>query len=74
MNFSLSLAQGKLNGVTIDESKLPAADPQAAARALLHTEPSASTRTTLEKGLEGKPATPALLAGLVLGSPDFQRR
>lgn len=74
MNFSLSLAQGKLNGVKIDETKLPAADPQAAARALLHTDPSASTRTTLEKGLEGKPPTPALLAGLVLGSPDFQRR
>jgi len=28
----------------------------------------------IEKGVEGQEATPSLLASLVIGSPDFQKR
>jgi hypothetical protein len=30
--------------------------------------------TAIEKGVQGKEATPSILAALVISSPDFQRR
>jgi len=35
---------------------------------------SASTREVIENALKEKEAKPDLIAGLLLGSPDFQRR
>jgi uncharacterized protein (DUF1800 family) len=79
MNFALNLAQNHIPGVKVDASKLPA-DPVEVARRLLSRDASAPTRATMEKALQEQnekgpqQQTPALLAGLVLGSPDFQRR
>jgi uncharacterized protein (DUF1800 family) len=80
LNFAVNLAQNRIAGVTVDSANLPR-DPVEAARRLLSTNASAPTRATIEKALkeqqEKDPApqkTPALLAGLVLGSPEFQRR
>jgi uncharacterized protein (DUF1800 family) len=79
MNFSLNLAQNHVAGVKVDASKLPD-DPMAIARRLMSTDVSPQTRVSIENALKDQKAknpkqqTPALLAGLVLGSPDFQKR
>ena len=63
-------------------------DPMQLARAILDQDPSSQTREAIEKALRsedlrkqlaanakaGPPQIPSLIAGLVIGSPDFQRR
>ncbi len=75
MNFALALAQNRIPGVRVDTSH-SGADPEQVAKAVLFEDVSAQTRAAIEKALaeNKKPVTPALLTGLVLGSPDFQRR
>ena len=79
MNFALNLAQNRVAGVKVDASTLPD-DPVQIARKLMSTDVSPQTRASIDNALKQqqaknpKPPTPALLAGLVLGSPDFQRR
>jgi uncharacterized protein (DUF1800 family) len=77
MNFALALTNNKVPGVKVDLSGLQTTDPIAAARNLLLTDLSADARTVLTQGLadqSGKIPPAALVAGLTLGSPDFQRR
>jgi len=66
MNFALALAQNRLPGVRVDPARF-AGDPLEVARQMLFTSPTAPTREAIEK-------EPALAAGLVIGSPDFQRK
>jgi uncharacterized protein (DUF1800 family) len=79
MNFALQLAQNKVPGVKVDEARF-VEDPQKAARKLMDADASPQTRAAISKALaeqkskNPKASTPALVAGLVLGSPDFQRR
>jgi uncharacterized protein (DUF1800 family) len=73
MNFALALAANRIPGSTVAGSAL-SADPVEMARRLLFREPSPQTAAAIQKGLDGRAATPELAAGLVLGSPDFQRR
>jgi uncharacterized protein (DUF1800 family) len=79
MNFALNLAQNRVPGVKVDASRLPAS-PIEIARRLMSADVSPQTRASIEGALKEQQAknpkqqTPALLAGLVLGSPDFQRR
>jgi uncharacterized protein (DUF1800 family) len=79
MNFGLSLAQNKVAGVKVDSKKF-ADDPSRVARQVLFTDASAQTREAIVKALANerdknpKAQAPALLAGLVIGSPDFQKR
>jgi uncharacterized protein (DUF1800 family) len=61
MNFALALAQNKLPGVKVDGAKY-SSDPAEAARQVLFAEASPETMANVP------------LAGLVIGSPDFQRR
>jgi uncharacterized protein (DUF1800 family) len=76
MNFALALTQGKLAGVTVAQEKLgPNPDPMALAKTLVPAPLSAITRDTILKALEAQTdQQPALVAGLLLGSPEFQRR
>lgn len=76
MNFSLALAQNKIPGVRVAADRFGAdADPEAVSRALLGRSLSAETKAALGKKLqEQTEVTPALVAGLVIGSPEFQRR
>jgi len=67
---------------------IAARDPMDLARTLLEQEPSAQTRAAIEKTLNdpelqkqlaqnakaGPPQIPSLVAGLAIGSPEFQRR
>ena len=76
MNFALSLAQNKLPGIQVDSAKFTA-DPSEAARLVLFADAKPETRAAIDKALaEKSPAdrNGAVLAGLLLGSPDFQRR
>ncbi len=79
LNFALDLAGGRVQGVSVDPSKLApgAADGPALATALatrlVPQGLSASTRKTIE-GEAGSGMSPARIAGLLLGSPEFQRR
>lgn len=79
MNFALQLAQNRVPGVKVDDSKF-ADDPSAAARMIMATDVTPQTREAILKALEDQKAKnpkapmPALVAGLVMGSPDFQRR
>ncbi len=74
MNFATALASGQIPGVKLDASRLEGKDAVAIAREVLGRDPSAQTLEALTKGLEGKEATPRMVASLVLSSPDFQRR
>jgi uncharacterized protein (DUF1800 family) len=74
MNFALQLAGNHVQGAKVDASRF-GKDPSEAAKLLLYRNASPQTRAAIQKALEGnKQNTPALVAGLVIGSPDFQRR
>lgn len=79
MNFALNLAQNRVPGVKVDASRLPE-DPVQIGRRLMSADVSPQTKASIEKALKNEQTKnprqqgPALLAGLVLGSPDFQRR
>ena len=66
LNFALDLSAGRVRGVTVDADRL-------APEALVPFGLSEATRKTIAS--EGGPALdPARTAGLILGSPEFQRR
>jgi len=73
MNFALALTANRVPGVKVDTA---AFDNSAAtvARQLLFHDPTKQTLDSIEKALSQKEPTPEMVAGLVLGSPDFQRR
>jgi uncharacterized protein (DUF1800 family) len=72
MNFAMALSQGRVPGVRVG---LPETDDTASiAQRLLFHDPSQQTLDAIERALTGKQRSPALIAGVVLGSPDFQRR
>jgi hypothetical protein len=74
MNFAASIASGQVPGVKVDASRWKGMDNAAIARALLGREASKQTLDAIGTGLEGKDPSPAVVASLVLGSPDFERR
>jgi uncharacterized protein (DUF1800 family) len=79
MNFALSLAQNKIPGITVDTARFGQDGAAEIAQSLLLRDVSPQTRATIENALKERQAktpgpVPALVAGLVLGSPDFQKR
>jgi uncharacterized protein (DUF1800 family) len=72
MNFAIALAQGGIPGVKVDTAQFSGA-PAEIERRLLLTAASPQAQSAIEAGLSGQGAGPAV-AGLTLGSPDFQRR
>jgi hypothetical protein len=73
MNFALALADNRVPGSKVDASRFES-NAAAVARQVLFHEPTQQTLDSIEKALTQREPTPALVAGLVLGSPDFQRR
>jgi uncharacterized protein (DUF1800 family) len=79
MNFAIALAQNKVPGVKVDASRF-LEDPSRAARQMLFADATPQTKEAIVKALadqkskDPKAGSPAMVAGLVLGSPDFQRR
>ena len=68
MNFALALTQGKIAGVSVPAGRF--------GKQVLSVPLSSATKDTIAKALEGQTEQqqPALAAGLLLGSPEFQRR
>jgi uncharacterized protein (DUF1800 family) len=90
MNFALALAAGKIRGAKIDLAQLagnsaPLADPAVALSSmegkLLADNVSKQTHDSIlaqmqgqSNGAKSKPPDASMIAGLLLGSPEFQRR
>jgi uncharacterized protein (DUF1800 family) len=74
MNFAAAVASGQVPGVTVDASRWQGMANAEIARALLGREASKQTLDAIGDGLAGKNASPAVVASLLLGSPDFERR
>jgi uncharacterized protein (DUF1800 family) len=74
INFAAALASGKVNGVKVEISRFNFKEPGAVATELLNMPPPASMLSAIQSGIQDKEVTPSMLAGLVMGSPDFQRR
>ncbi len=68
MNFANSLAQNKIAGVKVDLTQF-AGDTAQIERNILLADPSPVSREAIQTGTDGP-----MIAGLTLGSPDFQRR
>jgi uncharacterized protein (DUF1800 family) len=73
MNFALALADNRVPGSKVDTNTFENSVANVARQLLFH-EPARQTLDSIEKALAQREPTPALVAGLVLGSPDFQRR
>jgi len=74
MNFALQLAKNGVLGVKVDTRRF-GSNPEMVAKTLMYRNASPQTRAAINKALlDQKQKTPALVAGLVIGSPDFQRR
>src|SRR5579862_3379165 len=73
MNFSLKLAQNQMEGVKLDPAKFSAV-PASAARQLLFADAAGQTLAAIDKEIGDQQPDPGLVAGMLLGSPDFQRR
>jgi uncharacterized protein (DUF1800 family) len=80
MNFALDLTQNKVQGTKVDQARFNE-DTAHTARLMLFTNPTVPTRNAIDKAISDQktknpkaPPSPAMVAGLVIGSPDFQRR
>src|SRR5579864_8033695 len=78
MNFAVALAANRIPGVKVDASRFgDVENTSQIARALMLPQLSNASRAAIDAGLEAKPGQnpkPMVIAGLMLGSPDFQRR
>jgi uncharacterized protein (DUF1800 family) len=79
MNFGLALVSNKIPGVKVDASRFSSEDPKQIAKTLLLVEPSPKAEAAIaaslnESGASKGLAKPLMLAGLTLGSPEFQKR
>jgi hypothetical protein len=70
MNFALSLAQSKVPGSKLDVSQF-SGEPAEVARRILLTDASPETLAAIDKQVQSAKVP---VVGLLLGSPDFQRR
>jgi uncharacterized protein (DUF1800 family) len=73
MNFALQLAQNHVESVKVDVARF-GDDPGQVAKALMSRSMSQQTRQAIDKALEDKKRNPALVAALIIGSPDFQKK
>jgi len=74
LNFAASLVAGKIPGVELDGSRWKGNDTASIARSILGHDLSRSSLEELKYGLVAESVTPAFIGGLILGSPEFQRK
>lgn len=74
INLATALTAGQVPGVKIDVSRFNFKLPSVVATELLGIAPSPETLAAIEKSIQGREATPSMLAATVLGSPEFQKR
>jgi uncharacterized protein (DUF1800 family) len=78
MNFAMSLTQNRVPGVSVNAARF-GDEPASAARLLLPSGASVQTLAAIETALADQQADqvekrPAIVTGLILGSPEFQKR
>jgi uncharacterized protein (DUF1800 family) len=74
INFATALTSGQVPGVRIDVSRFNFKLPAVVAGELLGIAPSPETLTAIDKSIQGREATPSMLAATIVGSPEFQKR
>ncbi len=74
ISFANALVAGKVPGVKVDAARFADKDAAAIAHDLLGRDAAPQTLAAIAKGLGDKPENPGPVIGLVLGSPEFQRR
>ncbi len=82
MNFAIALVNNRVPGVTLDSKRFEN-DPARAARQVLFADASVATLDSIRSAVADQmqkapnpnaPTSATMVAGLVLGSPEFQRR
>jgi uncharacterized protein (DUF1800 family) len=73
MNFGMALAQNKIQGIKVDAAQFDTA-PSVIEHNLLLADPSPDSAAAIAAALGQLRSTGPSVAGLTLGSPDFQRR
>ena len=74
MNFAAALFEDKIAGVKADPRAIASGDMRRSTLALTGVPASPEAIAAVEKGAAGQAPTPALMATVMIGSPDFQRR
>jgi uncharacterized protein (DUF1800 family) len=74
MSFATTLAAGTIPGVKVNASQWEGKDVPAIARDLLGRDTAPETLEAISTGLQGKESNPRAVAGLIIGSPEFNRR
>jgi uncharacterized protein (DUF1800 family) len=74
IGFANALAASQVPGVKLDTKRLAGKDAAAIAHEVLYREAAPQTLAAIDQGLHGKPANPGPILGLVMASPEFQRR
>jgi uncharacterized protein (DUF1800 family) len=74
VNFGTALASGQIAGVKLDVSRWDGNPPAAVVREVLGRDASPQMQAAIDAGLESKEPASRLLLGLIISSPDFQRR
>ena len=74
INFSSALMEGRVPGVSVSSARYNSKASNKIALELLSSPPSEQVEAAITTGLQGKTSTPAIIASLVIASPDFQRR
>jgi len=74
IEFANALVKGQIPGAPVDSARFAGKTAAAISHELLNREPSKQTLTAIEQGLQGKQPGADVIAGLVISSPEFQRR
>ncbi len=74
INFVTALTSGQLPGVKAEVSRFNFKTPAVVATEMIGIAPSPETVVAIERSIQGREATPSMLAATVLGSPEFQKR
>jgi uncharacterized protein (DUF1800 family) len=74
IEFADALVNGRIAGVPVDSARFAGKDAAAISRELLHRDASPQTLAAIEQGSQGRQTSGGVIAGLVISSPEFQRR
>jgi uncharacterized protein (DUF1800 family) len=74
MNFATALLSGQIAGVKVNADAIPSGDVRRAVTGLIGVEPSPDVVATIDRSADGKTPASTVLATVLIGSPDFQKR
>jgi uncharacterized protein (DUF1800 family) len=74
MNFGLALGAGRMRGVSLDPDLAGQTDARALAAQLLPGRDTRALVSAVRADVQANPSTPGRALGLLLGSPEFQKK